>query len=172
MFDFPEPEGRPSPGRLARVVWLALRLAWRSGPRELATILALVAVQAAGLAVLVLLSRNLVEDVLAGSDVVSSAVLVAGLGAVLAFCTSLSNEQQQMLNERCERHTRSRIHDVATSVDLAAFDDPAFHDQLQRASMGMMRMPQLLFGLMGLVQALGGVFGALAALLALEPLLV
>src|SRR4051812_46742143 len=112
MIDVPQPEGRPSPGQMLRLVWLALRLAWQSGPRELATILALVVVQAAGLAAIVLLSQRLVQDVLAGTDVVASAALVAGVGAVLAFCRSLSNEQQRMLNERCERHTRSRIHDV------------------------------------------------------------
>jgi ATP-binding cassette subfamily B protein len=172
MIDVPRPEGRPSLGRLLRIVGLALRLAWRSGRRELVTILVLAGAQAGGLAFVVLLSRRLLDDLVSGSSVVGSAVAVAGVGALLAFCASIANEQQKLLAERCERHARSRLLDVAASVDLAAFDDPGFHDRLQRAEMGLMRVPQIVFALIGLAQSLGGVAGALLALLALEPLLV
>src|ERR1700752_3672766 len=116
MIDAPQRPERASVVGMARTVGLAVGFAWRSGRRELVTILVLTAVQAAGLAVVLLLSRRLVEDVLAGSGVGGPAALVAGVGAVLASCSSVANEQQQMLTERCKRHARSRLHEVATAV--------------------------------------------------------
>ena len=124
MIEPPQHPPRASFAGLARTIGLALKFAWRSGRRELTTILLLTLVQAAGLAVVLLLSQRLVEDVIAGENVVGAAALVTGVGAVLAFCSSVANEQQQMLTERCERHARSRVHAVATAVDLVAFDDP------------------------------------------------
>jgi ABC-type multidrug transport system fused ATPase/permease subunit len=174
VFDH-QPTGRPSPRRLARVVGLALGLAYQAGRRQLLAIVALQAVQAAGYALLLLLSRRVIDDVLGGGGavaVIDSAALVAGLGALVAFSSSVATEQQLVLAELCERHARSRVLDVATSVDLAAFDDPFFHDRLQRAQTGLMRAPQIVFALFEIAVSIAGIAGAIAALLALEPLLV
>src|SRR4051812_20595839 len=68
----PESPDRPSPREFLRIVALALRLAWQAGRRETLTIAVLQLVQAAGLAVLLLLSQRVVEDVLAGRGVAGS----------------------------------------------------------------------------------------------------
>ena len=61
----PEEPERRSVRELARLVGLALKLAWRAGPRELVLALSLQAVQALGFVALLLLSRGVVEAALA-----------------------------------------------------------------------------------------------------------
>ncbi len=170
----PEEPERRSPRELARLVALALRLAWNAGRRELVLALGLQAAGAVGIVALLLLGRQVVADVLAGggvAGVAGSAVAFACVGALLAFGTTVVGEQEMLLGELCEIHAQSRVLDVATSVDLAAFDDPTFHDRLQRAQMGLMRAHQIVFALLGIAGALAGVVGALVALFALQPLL-
>src|SRR5262245_16555681 len=165
-----EPEKR-SVRELARLVGLALKLAWRAGPRELVLSLALQGVQALGFVVLLLLGREVVSDALADSSVVASAAGFAAASAAIAFAASVAREQQQLLGELCEREAQARVLDVATRVSLAAFDDPTFHDRLRRAQMGLMRTSQIVFSLTGMGSALAGIVGALVALLALQPVL-
>jgi ATP-binding cassette subfamily B protein len=165
-----EPEKR-SVRELARLVGLALRLAWRAGPRELVLSLSLQAVQALGFVVLLLLGREVVADALADRSVVASAAGFAAASAAIAFAGSVAREQQQLLGELCEREAQARVLDVATRVPLAAFDDPGFHDRLRRAQMGLMRTSQIVLSLTGMGSALAGILGALVALLALQPVL-
>jgi len=172
VFGGPEEPEKRSPRELARLVGLALRLAWRAGRRELVLALSLQAVQAIGLVVLLLLGRSVVADVLADRSVVRSAIELASAGAAMAFAASVAREQQQLLGELCERHAQSQLLEVATRATLGAFDDPLFHDRLRRAQMGLMRTPQIVFALTGMAGAVAGLLGAVGALLALEPLLV
>ncbi len=165
-----EPEKR-SVRELARLVGLALRLAWRAGKRELVLALSLQGVQAVGFVVLLLLGRSVVADALADRSVVASAAAFAVVSAGIAFAGSVAREQQQLLGELCEREAQRRVLDVATRVSLSAFDDPRFHDRLRRAQMGLMRTPQIVMSLTGMGAALAGIVGALVALLALQPLL-
>src|SRR3954469_21338316 len=165
-----EPEKR-SVRELARLVGLALRLAWRAGPRELVLALALQGVQAIGFVALLLLGREVVADALADRSVVAAAAGFAAASAAIAFAGSVAREQQQLLGELCEREAQSRVLDIATRVSLSAFDDPGFHDRLRRAQMGLMRTTQIVFSLTGMGSALAGIIGALVALLALQPLL-
>ena len=165
-----EPERR-SVRELARLVGLALKLAWRAGPRELVLALSLQAVQALGFVALLLLGRGVVEAALADRSVVASAAGFAAASAAIAFAGSVAREQQQLLGELCEREAQARVLDVATRVSLSAFDDPGFHDRLQRAQRGLLRTSQIVFSLTGMGSALAGILGALVALLALQPLL-
>jgi len=102
-----EPEKR-SVRELARLVGLALRLAWRAGKRELVLALSLQGMQAIGFVVLLLLSRNVVEDALADRSVVASAAAFAAVSAAIGFAASVAREQQQLLGELCEREAQAR----------------------------------------------------------------
>ena len=73
MIGGPEEPDTRSVRELARLVGLALKLAWRAGPRELVLALSLQAVQAVGFVVLLLLGREVVADALADRSVVASA---------------------------------------------------------------------------------------------------
>jgi hypothetical protein len=57
------------------------------------------------------------------------------------------------------------------AVELAAFEEPEFHDQAARAQAGVMRTSKMVFGLQGLGRSMAGAIGAAAALLAVAPLL-
>jgi hypothetical protein len=80
-------------------------------------------------------------------------------------------EQQRMLSELASRYAQDRILDVTCAVELAAFDQPEFHDRVARAQAGVMRAPQMVFGLQGLGRSLAGAIGAGAALLVVEPVM-
>src|SRR5439155_24077348 len=59
-----------------------------------------------------------------------------------------------------------------TTADLLDFEDPEFHDKVQRARMqGQFRSLQTVNGLLGLVGALVAAVGIVAALASLQPLL-
>jgi ATP-binding cassette, subfamily B, bacterial len=72
----------------------------------------------------------------------------------------------------CERVTPGSS-SSASSVELEAYEDPAFHDRLARASKGGQGRPiQIVEGGLGMVGGAGGVIGVTGALVALQPWLV
>jgi ATP-binding cassette subfamily B protein len=132
-----------------------------------------------GVAVEVLVGRRVLEAVLstqhssAGlASVWPSAVLLGGITALLGLAGVVLREQQRMLSELTSRYAQDRILDVTCAVELAAFDEPEFHDRVARAQAGVMHAPQMVFGLQGLGRSLAGTIGAAVALLAVAPLLV
>jgi ATP-binding cassette, subfamily B, bacterial len=101
-----------------------------------------------------------------------SAVLLGVITALLGLAGVVLREQQRMLSELTSRYAQDRILDVTCAVELAAFDEPEFHDRVARAQAGVMHAPQMVFGLQGLGRSLAGTIGAAVALLAVAPLLV
>jgi ATP-binding cassette, subfamily B, bacterial len=101
-----------------------------------------------------------------------SAALLGVITAVLGLAGVVLREQQRLLSELTSRYAQDRILDVTCAVELAAFDEPEFHDRVARAQAGVMRAPQMVFGLQGLGRSLAGATGAAVALLAVAPLLV
>ena len=101
-----------------------------------------------------------------------SAALLGIITAVLGLFGVVLREQQRMLSELTSRYAQDRILDVTCAVELAAFDQPEFHDRVARAQAGMMHAPQMVWGLQGLGRSMAGAIGAAVALLAVAPLLV
>jgi ATP-binding cassette subfamily B protein len=62
--------------------------------------------------------------------------------------------------------------DVTTAVDLSVYDDPAFHNRVQRIQRDGHRPLEVLWGLTGLGQGVIGVAGVVVAFVAIEPLLI
>jgi ATP-binding cassette subfamily B protein len=163
---------------LPRVIAGALRLVWAAGPRQLATLVVVEALSSAGVAAAVLLGGQVVSGVLEAdrtgggwSDFIVPLVALAAVSTLLTIAGALTSRQQQLLTELTGRHAQARIHDVACTVELAAFDDPVFHDRVARAQGGAFRATNIVHGLTGLVQSAAGVAGSLIALAAIEPLL-
>ncbi|HWT22052.1 MAG TPA: ABC transporter ATP-binding protein, partial [Solirubrobacteraceae bacterium] len=96
---------------------------------------------------------------------------LAAVTAVLGIAAAVRREQEELLSELTARHAQARVLDVACAAELAAFDEPAFHDRIARAQAGVFRTPMVVFGLAQLATAAAGVVGALGALLSIEPLL-
>jgi ATP-binding cassette, subfamily B, bacterial len=168
--------------RLPSLTGDALRLVWAAGPRELLVSIALKVTGGLGLAVVVLLGRGVLAGVLAADQTGTSAstamvlprlVALTAIIATLGFTAALGREVSTLLGTRTQRHTQGRIIDVACAVELEAYEIPAFHDRLLRASLGGQARPmQLVDGLLGLLGASVGILGVTGALLALEPWLV
>ena len=171
-------EGRSS-RELPRLVGAGLAITWRAGRRELITMTALEVLSGVGVAAEVVVGRRVLEAILAtqhtGAGLASvwpGFALLAAVTAVLGMAGVVLREQQRMLSELVSRYAQDRILDVTCAVELAAFDEPEFHDRAARAQAGVMRAPQMVFGLQGLGRSVAGAIGAGVALLAVAPLLV
>jgi ATP-binding cassette subfamily B protein len=177
FFDMGGPTDR-SRRELPRVIGGALRLMWAAGPRELATAVSIELLSAVGLAGAVLLGRDVLEGLLqadqtdAGwSAFLPDLIALAALSIALTVAQAFVGRAHQMLMELTTREAQARILDVTSTVELAAFDDAAFHDRAARAQAGAMRAPQVVHGLIGLLRSAAGTLGAVVALVAIQPLL-
>jgi ATP-binding cassette subfamily B protein len=178
IFDLESAQHNRSRRELPRVIAGAVRLLWAAGRRELATLVALEALAAAGIAALVLLGQDALSGVLAAdrtgggwSGFLPQVAALAVVSTLLTVGHVVVSREQQLLTELTGRHAQARIHDVACAVELAAFDDPAFHDRIARAQAGAFRAMNIVHGLIGMVQAAAGAIGSLVALAVIEPLL-
>jgi ABC-type multidrug transport system fused ATPase/permease subunit len=166
--------------RLPRLCREAVQLVWAAGRRELLVVLAIKAVNGAGLAAVLLLGKGVLDGVIAagrsggGTGTVLPRLLALTLvSAGLGFLSAVGREHREILAELTSRHAQSRIIEVAGAVELEAYDRPAFHNRLVRAAGGGQFRPwQVVEGLTGLAGALVGIAGITLALLALQPWLV
>jgi ATP-binding cassette, subfamily B, bacterial len=170
---------RRSRREIPRLVAAALAITWRAGRRELITIAVLEVLSGVGVGVEVLVGRRVLEAVLTAqhtagglAGVWPSAVVLGAVTAVLGAAGTVLREQQRLLSELTARYAQDQILDVTCAADLAAFDQPDFHDRAARAQAGVMHVPTLVFGLQGLGRSLAGAIGAAAGLLAVAPVLV
>ncbi|HYO45508.1 MAG TPA: ABC transporter ATP-binding protein [Gemmatimonadota bacterium] len=142
--------------RTPSLAWEALRLAWRAGPRPLVLVTALQFVSAGLIALQLLVGRHVLDHLMApGSQAVGSLVpglaLLVGASVLLGAVVALAAHQQRFLTELVGNHTFERIIDVASSVDLASFEDPDFYDQLMRARTSAISSP---IGVVGSINVL------------------
>lgn len=163
--------------RLPLLVWSALRLVRRSAPRELAISTALQLLAGVGVAGQVLLTREILQSVLAIGDgaaaggVVPILVGLAALSALLSFAGQARIEQQRLMGELVGRYAVDQVLEVSSSVHLMAFDSPTFHNRLQRAMINAAARPtQMVTGILGIVSAGLTIAGISAALVVIEPL--
>lgn len=94
------------------------------------------------------------------------------MATVLFAASTVQRERQEILGELVARHVEEGLLDVATEVELVAFDDPSFHNRLERARSARHQPMNLVFGISGLGKAVIGVAGVTIALIAIEPILI
>ena len=178
IYDLQVAGGPRSARELPRLVTAAVRIVWAAGRRQAALALALQVVGGLGTAAMVLVGQRALSGLLAADrsggglgDFLPSAAALAGLTVALGVAAAIRREQEELLAELTTRHVQSETLDVACAVELAAFDEPAFHDRLARAQASMGRAPMVVFGLAMVGMSLAGAAGAVLALLALQPVL-
>lgn len=171
-------DGR-SPRDIPRLVAAGLAITWHAGRRELIIMGVLELVSGVGVAAEVVVGRHVLAAVLAtehtsagSAGVWPGAVTLGIITAVLGLAGVIIREQQRILSELTSRYAQDRILDVTCAVELAAFDQPEFHDRAARAQVGVMRAPQMVFGLQGLARSMAGAIGAAAGLITVAPLLI
>jgi ABC-type multidrug transport system fused ATPase/permease subunit len=165
--------------RLPGLLRLALGLAWRAS--RLDTVLAIAANVAVGVstALGLLATRDVATAVLAGGPtaerlraalpaLVALGVVVsarAGLGVVAGWA-------QARLQPRVLTAAELTLLELTTKVELAAFDDPGFADEMERArNRGTEAAPMLVNDLVDLITGLVGLTATAIALAVLNPLL-
>jgi ATP-binding cassette subfamily B protein len=162
---------------MPRLIRANLRIAWAAGRREM-TLMALMQVATVVLVVAnVLVARDVASGLVGadrtGADVASllpEVLALALLTTGLAVANAIQVRAQRVLAELCARHGEDQVLSVTTSVDLAAYDEPGFHDSVERALAAVRRLPAVVNNLASLLRALAGALGALVGLVALEPL--
>jgi ATP-binding cassette, subfamily B, bacterial len=173
---------RPDPRRhappLRRLVAESVRLAWRAGRRELVVMILMqvavtVAVVAEVLVARSLLARLLDADRTGGGvgTLLPQVAAIAALTAGLGIANAVALHRQRLLAELCARHGEEQVLAVTGSVELAAFDEPAFHDAVARALWAVRLLPAVVASLSAVMRALAGAIGAVIALLVIQPLL-
>jgi ATP-binding cassette subfamily B protein len=173
----------PSPDRSLRrlpaLVWGALVLVWRAGRREFLITVGLQVVGAGLLGAQVLAGRQLLAHLLAhsasknfNSAIPVLIVLAVTLGAN-AVVTVLRTELQRLLSELVSAFAIGRVLRAATAADLLRFEDPLFHDRLQRATVNATIRPlQMTTGLLTVGSSGLASLGVGVTLIIIQPLLV
>jgi ATP-binding cassette subfamily B protein len=133
---------------------------------------------AVGIVVQLFVAKQVFETVLnAGSsadfqDLAPVLVALVVVTVTLDLARTIQTEQGRVLGELVGRRAIDRVLDVATRIDLLAFESPEFYDRLQRArAQGQFRALQTVNGLLGIVGASVAAVSLVLALAALQPLL-
>ncbi len=171
---------RPSVDRslrqLPRLLAGALRLVWAAAKGQFTLNIALLVVSSIALALQVLVAKRLLTELIADnttkdfSSAIPSIVLLAVVLGVASVTTIVRVEVQRLLAELVARSSMQQVVDAACRADLARFEDPTFHDRLQRAIVNASIRPlQMTNGLLSLGTAVSGVVAVGAVLLVIDP---
>ena len=179
LFELSRPVNRRS--QLRRTPGLALdalRMVWAASPRHLMISTGLQLVAGVGIAVQLLVARQIMEELLAVSQGASASSLYAPFGlfvavmAILGLVNAFAAHEQRLLVELVGRYAFGRIIGVASAVDYRFFETSRFYDQLQRArTSGQFRGIDMVNSVNALISALLTTIGIAAVLFFLEPLL-
>jgi ATP-binding cassette subfamily B protein len=161
-----------------RTIRLAVSLVYRSGRRQLLIIVAASVVTSVALAGQLLVGRTIL-DLLADNEHVDAGelapylVLLGVLLLVAAMSQAVASELRLPLSEQVARHTMDEVLDVATEVELEAYEGAEFHDQLQRARLAAgTQSSAVVFGLVTIITTLVVTVGVVVVLVTVAPVLV
>lgn len=165
--------------RMPNLLRRATRLVVAAGKREFIVSTSLQVLVAASIGAQLVVGRGALQALLEADrlgrglqTVTPWAVSLAILSAMSLFASAVQREQQQILGELVSRYMHGEALDVASKVELTAFEHPDFHNRLQRVQSGLQQPLNMVYGVSGLISALVGVVGVSAALIAIEPLLI
>ncbi|WP_344204532.1 ABC transporter ATP-binding protein [Nonomuraea bangladeshensis] len=165
--------------RLPSLIAEALRLAWSASPRDTVSTVSLSLlggiVTAFGLlattgALTALLSEGPTPDrVLAA---LPSLVLVGAAAVARALLQAGAGWAEARLGPQLERAAETRLYGLTSKVELIAYDDPEFHDALERAEgYGVNTVGVVVSSAVDVVTSLVGIAAAAGVLGVLHPVL-
>ncbi|MCY1079866.1 ABC transporter ATP-binding protein [Archangium sp. miwbw1] len=138
MMEQSQPQGRVAS---LKNILPVLRMVWDSGPGTVLANLVLRSVAALVPVAVLVVARWIVDAVVSGTtagqgmtqhlwELVGLEFALAALGGILARSIVYLNV---VLAERYVRHVSLRLIEHASQLDLATYEDPSFHDRLERA---------------------------------------
>lgn len=158
-----------------RLIRSSVALVWAASPGRFAIIAAAQAASAASAVAQVLVARELFKSGLTTrglEPLLPWLGAAGGLAAVLGLLRVFESEQGRVLAETVNREALGRILDVTLSAELILFEDPAFHDRVQRSYMqAQSRTMHLVSSLLAAIGALISAVCLVAAVASLQLLL-
>lgn len=162
--------------RFPRLIVGGVALVRRAAPREFVLSVVFRVVNGVALGALLVVGERALRAILDGAatdaalerllpPVLALTVLSVLVSAIGAFASAL----EEVLGALVARHAQERVLGVASTVELAEYDTPRFHDRLQRATLGAHLRPlELVDGLLTLAGAVAGLVAISAVLVSLE----
>jgi ATP-binding cassette, subfamily B, bacterial len=165
--------------RVPRLTRDALRVAWRASRRHLIATLLLQAGAGVAMTLQLLAAQQVLQKLLliaqpgtSGSDVIPAFSMLILAMIAMGVMTALADQRQRLLGELVAQYAFKQIIGVSTRVEMAAFESPDFHDQLERArTSAITRSILMVSSVSALTLNLLTSGGVAVALLLLEPLL-
>lgn len=165
--------------RLVALVGDALALAWRADRRSLLWTLECELFVGAVAGVNLLLVQRAVSVGLAETDrgdavrqVLPVAAVFVVLNVAVLAAEGWRERKRFVLTEWISRYSSRQVHAAVADTELDAYDDAAFYDRVQRATMTAGARPaQVVEGVVFLAGALFAVVGLAVALVSVQPLL-
>ena len=163
--------------KLPRLTLRAVQLVWRAARTELLAYVAIQVVAAASVGLVLVLGQQVLREVLAGADgggdlhgVSGQLIALGALSALIGFASGALGERRLILAELVERLVQGHVIETVSAVELEAFEDPDFHDRLQRARFNAGdRSWEVTFGLVSMSYALVGVLAVGLVLMRIHP---
>ena len=173
------PRDRSQWTRLPRTIRDAVGLVRRAAPRQLLSTVILQAISAACLGAQLLVAKLLFQQLIEInadngelSELVPEFSALIGLILVMGLINAATEHQTRLLTEVVGNRVIDEIIRVSNTVELEAFENPVFYDQLKRArSAGLVRPIQMVTSLLTVTTALLTSVGVGVVLITLEPVL-
>ena len=165
--------------RFPGLVGQAVRLGWSASRLDTAVTLGLNLLSGVFSATALLATTGVLEALFAAGPTpervraaLPSLILVALAIAARSGISAAAGWAQARLEPQVDQLVEVRLFDLATQVELAAFDDPDFHDRLQRArERGLWAASRLVSNVIDFVTAFAGIAAAVTVVGVLNPLL-
>ncbi len=165
--------------RFPGLVGQAVRLGWSASRVDTAAAIGLNLVSGIFAAFALFATTGVLEALFAGGPTpqrvraaLPSLIVVALATATRSGISAAANWAQSRLEPQVDQIVEIRLFELTTQVELAAFDDPDFHDHLQRArERGLWSASQLVNNVINFVTAFAGIAAAVTVLGVLQPVL-
>jgi ATP-binding cassette, subfamily B, bacterial len=165
--------------RFPGLVGQAVRLGWAASPRDTAATIALNIASGVFAGYALFATTGVLQALFASGPTphrvlaaLPSLALVAGSSALRSALSNAAGLAQGRLEPQVDRVVEVRLFGLTTSVELAAYDDPDFHDRMQRArDRGLYSAPQVVNNVINCLTGATGLASAAIVVGVLQPVL-
>jgi energy-coupling factor transporter ATP-binding protein EcfA2 len=166
--------------RFPGLVGQAIRLGWSASPFDTAATIGLNLVSGVAGGYALYATTGVLEALFAVGPTpqrvraaLPSLILVAAATAARAGIAAAAGWAQARLEPMVDQLVEVRLYDLTSQVELAAFDDPDFHDHMERAQIrGVQSASMVVDNVINFVTAFAGLGSAAVVLGVLQPILV
>jgi ATP-binding cassette, subfamily B, bacterial len=165
--------------RFPGLVGQAIRLGWSASPLDTAATIGLNIVSGVAGGYALYATTGVLSALFAAGPTphrvraaLPSLIIVAAATAARSGVAAAAGWAQARLEPMVDQIVEVRLYDLASRVELAAFDDPDFHDRLDRAQRrGLVSASQLVNNVINFVTAFAGLGSAAVVVGLLQPIL-